>query len=133
MESRKPRVLVVSESAIVREGCVRALSRVASPRAATFMLGLRRLGRADAVVADLSGLPLNGIAFLRYLQMEYPDLPLVVLQGEEPPARLPCGPRTAWLTLPVRANLLEGLVGAICPGTLNGTMRPAPGPRTPPG
>lgn len=132
MERRKPRVLIVSENASVREGCLRALSQIASPRTASFMEGLRRLGRADAVVADMSGLPLSGIAFLRYLQMEYPDLPLVLLQGDEPPTRLPCNPRTAWLTLPVRATLLQGLVGAMCPGALSGSLRPAPAPRTPP-
>lgn len=129
MPQRKPRVLVVSDSRTVREACRRALERVARPRARPFLEGFQRLGRAEVVVVDLSGRSSTGVAFVDYLKMEYPDLPLVVLSRDGPPLRLPCGPRTAWLSLPIRDRLIRGLVGALWPGAPTGKRQPTPQPQ----
>lgn len=133
VERRRPRVLVVSENSVVRQGCLRALAGMARVKGATFLEALARLGRADVLVADLSGLPIGGIAFLRHVSAEFPSLPLVVLQADDSCTRLPSNSRTAWLTLPVRDHLLQGLVGAMCPGALTGTPRRVPARQTPPG
>lgn len=132
VERRRPRVLVVSENLAVRQSCLRALRRVARVKGGSFMEGMARLGRAQVVVADLSGQPCGGLAFLRYVVAEFPRLPLVVLQAHDSGMRLPSNSRTAWLALPVREHLLQGLVGALCPGSLRGTLRRAPARRTPP-
>lgn len=130
---RRPRVLVVSENSAVRQGCQRALAGRARVKGATFFEGLGHLARAQVVVADLSGLPNGGIDFLRHVAAEFPRLPLVVLQAHDSTTALPSNSRRACLTLPVRDHLLQGLVGAMCPGALTGTLRRAPGRRTPPG
>lgn len=133
VERRRPRVLVVSENAAVRQGCLRALAGRARVKGASFFDGLVHLGRAQVVIADLSGLPNGGIDFLRHVTAEFPKLPLVVLQPHGATAALPSDSRRACLTLPVRDHLLQGLVGAMCPGALKETLRRAPGRRTPPG
>ncbi len=116
MRTRKGRVLLVEDDALVRRATERVLEKrgytvTSVPGAREALNFLRDAPELDVVVTDVSMPDANGLELAQSIERWRPALPVVLMSGDAvPPRELRMHPRWAFLPKPIVSDALVALI-----------------------